>query len=106
MACTDYTTRIVSYTECAGCGESIPRGTVAYRNGRLYRHEGCSFSRPAAPAPAPVSTEPSRPELRRNLYAGTCECGRAVAVGRGYLENEGGEWRVYCGTCGLSSAVG
>ncbi len=55
---------------------------------------------PAEPEPAPVADT-----RRRNLYPGTCECGRHVPAGAGYLENDGG-WHVFCGTCGLSSTVG
>lgn len=56
---------------------------------------------PAEPEPvaAPADTR------RRNVYAGTCECGRHVPAGAGFLEYDG-RWLVFCGSCGLSSTVG
>ena len=58
-----------------------------------------------AALPVEPESAPAADSRRRNVYAGTCECGRHVAPGAGYLEFDGG-WRVFCGACGLSSTVG
>lgn len=97
-------TKETGYHECSRCHERIAVGEFYVRAGPAFTHtKPCAAPAaevaPAAPVDAPADSR------RRNTYAGTCECGRHVAPGAGFLEFDG-RWLVFCGSCGLSSTVG
>lgn len=104
MAATAYKTTVpaAGWYTCATCRERLAPGSRAFRNGSTWTHiEACSAPVVEA-APAPVAQAPAAPAPRRNRFPGTCECGRRVSAGAGYLE----EGQVFCGHCGLSSCHG
>jgi hypothetical protein len=92
------------HRRCAACGKKIGKSQMArrYSTGEV-RHPSCPAPEPVVAAPV-VAAAPAD-SRRRNRYPGTCECGRHVPAGGGFLENDG-EWHVFCGSCGLSSTVG
>lgn len=69
MAINDTLKKVVSYTECSGCGESIARGSLAYRSGSRWRHPACSFE-PARVAASPTPTRPARREVGYREFGG------------------------------------